>query len=125
MSFETYAAECKVCGIDEEIKKTLCPVCLTQKVLRGKWKIVIIWLLREEELRFSQLRKVIPNITQAYLSSQLKDLESDNLVIRKSYNEIPPRVEYSLTEEGRKFIDIIINVNKWGVDYMMKQMSSE
>jgi DNA-binding HxlR family transcriptional regulator len=122
MSFEAYAAECAVCEIDTEIKKTLCSVCLTQKVLRGKWKIVILWLLREKELRFSQLRKSIPNITQAYLSGQLKDLESDNLVIRESYNEIPPRVEYSLTEEGRKLIDVINHANEWGADYMMKQM---
>lgn len=123
MSFETYAAECAVCEIDGEIKKTLCPVCLTQKVFRGKWKIVIIWLLRNKELRFSQIRKSIPNITQAYLSSQLKDLEADKLVIRKSYNEIPPRVEYSLTESGRSFINVINNINEWGTDYISKQKS--
>lgn len=123
MAFEEYAAECTVCVIDGKIKETLCPVCLTQRLIRGKWKIVILWLLRDKEMRFSELRKSIPNITQAYLSSQLKGLESDKLVIRKSYNEIPPRVEYSLTEEGRSFIDVIDHVNDWGFNYLSKRMS--
>ena len=123
MAFEEYAAECAVCEIDGEIKQTLCPVCLTQKVVRGKWKIVIIWLLRDRVMRFSQIQKSIPNITQAYLSSQLKDLEADKLVVRKSYNEIPPRVEYSLSEEGRNFVSVIYRIREWGADYMSKQIS--
>ena len=122
MSFKEYAAECAVCEIDNQIKETLCAVCLTQRILRGKWKIVIIWLLRDEKLRFSQIRKSIPNITQAYLSSQLKELESDQLIIRTSYNEVPPRVEYSLSDEGRKFIQVINNINDWGAGYVAKQI---
>ncbi len=122
MSFDTYAAECTVCEIDGEIKKSLCPVCLTQRMMRGKWKIVIIWLLRNRELRFSEIRKSIPNITQANLSSQLKDLESDKLVNRKSFNEIPPRVEYSLTEEGKDFVKVIRTINSWGADYLQKRI---
>ena len=90
MSIEKYAAECCVCEIDKKIKETLCPVCLTQRVMKGKWKIVIIWLLREKALRFTELKSSIFHITQAYLSSQLKELESDNLVVRKSYDEVPP-----------------------------------
>jgi DNA-binding HxlR family transcriptional regulator len=123
MAFKEYAAECAVCELDGQIKQTLCPVCLTQKVFRGKWKIVILWLLRDKEMRFSQIQKSISNITQAYLSSQLKDLESDKLVIRKSYNEIPPRVEYSLSEEGRNLLSVINHIYEWGVDYMSKQIS--
>ena len=123
MAFEEYAAECAVCELDGEIKKTLCPVCLTQKVFRGKWKVVIMWLLRDTEMRFSQLQQSIPKITQAYLSNQLKDLESDKLVIRKSYNEIPPRVEYSLSEEGRNFMNIIDHINDWGAEYLAKRLS--
>ncbi len=121
MSIEKYAAECAVCKIDGEIKASLCPICLTQRVFRGKWKIVIIWLLREKAMRFSELKASIFNITQAYLSNQLKDLESDNLVIRKSYDEVPPRVEYSLTEEGRKFVTVIKTINSWGTDYLEAQ----
>ena len=123
MSIEKYAAECVVCKIDGEIKESLCPVCLTQRVFRGKWKIVIIWLLRERAMRFSELKSSIFHITQAYLSNQLKDLESDNLVIRKSYDEVPPRVEYSLTEEGRKFVSVIETINNWGADYLKGQLS--
>jgi DNA-binding HxlR family transcriptional regulator len=125
MAFNEYTEECSVCPLDTTIKETLCPVCLTQKVLRGKWKIVILWLLREKELRFSQILKSIPSITQAYLSSQLKDLESDKLVIRKSYNEVPPRVEYSLSEEGRNFITVIHSINEWGANYIAMQSKEE
>lgn len=121
MSIEKYAAECAVCKIDGEIKDSLCPICLTQRVFRGKWKIVIIWLLRGKAMRFSELKSSIFNITQAYLSSQLKDLESDNLVVRKSYDEVPPRVEYSLTREGRKFLSVIETINSWGADYLEGQ----
>ena len=123
MAFSEYAAECSACRIDSEIRETLCSVCLTQKVFRGKWKIVIIWLLRTKELRFSEIRKSIPNITQAYLSSQLKDLESDGLVIRKSFNEVPPRVEYSLSDTGRDFTTVISHINEWGSNYLAKQIS--
>ena len=121
MSIEKYAAECSVCEINGKIKETLCPVCLTQRVMKGKWKIVIIWLLREKALRFTELKSSIFHITQAYLSSQLKELESDNLVVRKSFDEVPPRVEYSLTEEGEKFISVIETINNWGIEYMKIQ----
>jgi DNA-binding HxlR family transcriptional regulator len=124
MSIDKYAAECAVCQIDGTIKESLCPVCLTQRVMRGKWKLVIIWLLRNGELRFSEIKKSIFHITQAYLSAQLKELESDNLVIRKSYNEVPPRVEYSLTEEGKKFISVIETINNWGAGYMKVQLEN-
>lgn len=118
MSKEKYIEECKCCEVDMEIKKELCPVCLTQRLIRGKWKIVIIWLLKDHELRFSQLRRSISNISQAYLSTQLKELESDGLVIRKSYNEMPPRVEYFLTRQGKNFVEVIRQMYKWGTDYI-------
>ena len=123
MAFETYTAECVECAIDKETRKSLCSVCLTQKVMRGKWKIVIIWLLRDKQMRFSEIQKSIPKITQSYLSNQLKDLESDKLIIRKSYNEIPPRVEYSLTEDGRNFIKVIHFINAWGAEYGARQQN--
>lgn len=125
MANEKYLNECKNCKIDIEIKKTQCPVCISQRLIRGKWKILIIWLLREKKLRFSQIKKSIPKITHAYLSSQLKELESDGLLTRKSYNEVPPRVEYYLTEEGKSFISVIDSMSNWGFDYLNRNLTLE
>ncbi|QUI20946.1 helix-turn-helix transcriptional regulator [Vallitalea pronyensis] len=122
MLAQKYIDECLKCPIEEDIKKQLCPVCLTQKIIRGKWKIVIIWLLRKETLRFSQIRKSIPKVTQAYLSSQLKELEADGLLIRKSYNEVPPKVEYYLTNTGKNLIHVIDKMFDWGSDYIADNM---
>lgn len=116
---QDYLAECMECNVNQETKSTLCPICMTLKVMKGKWKLAIVWLLKENTLRFSQLQKSIPNITQTYLSKQLKSLEADKLVIRKSYNQVPPKVEYSLSDTGRDFIDVLENMNVWGTAYLL------
>lgn len=123
MAIEKYMEECLACPLDAKTRDQLCAVCLPQRVFRGKWKIVILWQLRYKEMRFSELQKSIPNITQAYLSSQLKDLESDKLIDRHSYNEIPPRVEYTLTDAGKSFIEVIEKINAWGSEYASEQMA--
>ena len=115
---EKFIQECKECNLSQDIKNTLCPVCLTQRLIRGKWKIVIISLLKDGALRFSQIKKSIPKVTQAYLSSQLKELGSAGIIIRHSYNQVPPKVEYYLTEEGKSFIKVIDNMHLWGSDYI-------
>ncbi len=91
---------------------------MTQKLVRGKWKIVIIFLLKDGALRFSQIKKSIPKVTQAYLSSQLKEMENTGLIIRRSYNQVPPKVEYYLTDQGKDFIKVIDSMHLWGVDYI-------
>ncbi|MBK5252914.1 MAG: helix-turn-helix transcriptional regulator [Peptostreptococcaceae bacterium] len=98
----------------------MCPICMTQKVMKGKWKLPIIWLLKDNTLRFSEIQKSIPNVTQTYLSKQLKSLENDQLVIRKSYNQIPPKVEYSLSATGKDFIKVLDYMNVWGISYIQK-----
>lgn len=115
---EKLLLECKECNVDKNIKSALCPVCLAQRLIRGKWKIVIIFLLKDNTLRFSQIKKSIPKVTQAYLSSQLKELEAAGLIVRHSYNEVPPKVEYYLTEEGKSFIKVIDSMHSCGVNYM-------
>jgi DNA-binding HxlR family transcriptional regulator len=117
-----YIGECQTCNIEPEIRKNLCTVCMTQKIVKGKWKIVILWLLRDKTLRFSQIRKSIPKVTQTYLSNQLRALEDDKLIIRKSYNQVPPKVEYSLSSTGIKFISVLDQMNVWGMDYMQEHV---
>jgi len=115
---EKLKLECLECKIEPEIKERLCPICLTQKLIRGKWKIVIIFLLKDNTLRFSEIKKSIPKVTQAYLSSQLKELVTTGLITRYSYNQVPPKVEYYLTEEGKSFIKVIDSMHSWGLDYI-------
>ena len=106
-------AECPTCPFPEEVKDDLCYICATQQIMRGKWKLVIIWLLRGDAKRFSQLRREIPNIQQGPLTSQLKDLCKSGLVHRKSYNQVPPKVEYSLTPKGRDFLAVMQAMDGW------------
>ncbi len=122
---EKLLSECQECQIEEHSKKALCPICLTQKIMRGKWKIVIIYLLKDHVLRFSQIRKAIPKVTQAYLSGQLKELAEMGLIIRHSYDEVPPRVEYYLTEVGKSFIEVIDSMQTWGGRYIQAKMAKQ
>jgi DNA-binding HxlR family transcriptional regulator len=95
-----------------------CTFELTMNVLSGKWKAIILYHIAENEvLRFSGIRKTIPEITERMLSKQLRELEDDGLVSRLVYNQIPPRVEYRLTVIGLKLIPILNSMKKWGVEY--------
>lgn len=117
--------ECLKCTTDIKIRHELCPICMAQQAMKGKWKIVIIWLLKDKRLRFSELKNLIPNITQAYLSSQLKSLEADKLVVRKSYNQVPPKVEYYLSDSGMKFSKILKSMGEWGLEYLTEHVFTD
>lgn len=98
-----------------------CPLLLTQRILLGKWKLSIIWFLaRNKVMRYSELKKAFDDssLTQKMLTQHLKELEADNLVLRKSYNEVPPKVEYSLTKLGTAFIPVLDQMEKWGEYYI-------
>jgi DNA-binding HxlR family transcriptional regulator len=95
------------------------PIDATLAVIGGKWKPLVIYELGEETLRFSQLlEKVKPRITQRMLTKELRELERDGLVIRKVYPQVPPKVEYSLTEKGRSLIPILDQLCEWGSEHM-------
>lgn len=95
------------------------PIDATLAVIGGKWKPLVIYELGEETLRFSQLlEKVKPRITQRMLTKELRELERDGLVIRKVYPQVPPKVEYSLTEKGRSLIPILDQLCVWGSEHM-------
>lgn len=92
-----------------------CPVESTLTVIGGKWKGVILYhLLQKKTLRFGELKKSMSLITQRMLTNQLRELENDGLVHRKVFPEVPPKVEYSLTEKGSSLKDIIRALEKWG-----------
>ena len=91
-----------------------CAMDVTMHFIGGKWKTVVLWYLRKEKKRFSELRRLIPNITEKMLSLQLKDLEADGLVKRKVYPEVPPRVEYELTDFGKTIVPMLDEIAKWG-----------
>lgn len=96
-----------------------CPLEYGLNVFGGKWKSRIICVLSvQETLRYSEIRKEMYNITDAVLAATLKDLIEDGIIDRKSYDEIPPRVEYSLTEKGRSVVPILQSICEWaGIFY--------
>lgn len=90
-----------------------CPITAAIDVIGGKWKPIIIWGLINGAKRFGELHKLIPGMALKVLSRQLKELEADNIVIRTPYPEVPPRVEYSLTEKGRSLTGIMESLAVW------------
>lgn len=97
--------------LDDDIR---CPLEYGLAVFGGKWKSRIICVLSSDErLRYSEIRKGMYNITDAVLAATLKDLIEDGMINRKSYDEIPPRVEYSLTEKGRSVVPILQSICQW------------
>jgi DNA-binding HxlR family transcriptional regulator len=91
-----------------------CTVAVTLEIIGGKWKAVILWHLTHKTLRFSQLQRRLPRITQKMLTQQLRELERDGMVHRQVYPEVPPRVEYSLTPEGRTLEPLLSLMCDWG-----------
>jgi DNA-binding HxlR family transcriptional regulator len=91
-----------------------CALDVTMNLIGGKWKAVILWYLRKTAIRFSELGRKIPNITDKMLSLQLRQMEKDGFVGRKLYPEVPPRVEYYLTDEGKKLIPLLEEMARWG-----------
>jgi DNA-binding HxlR family transcriptional regulator len=96
-----------------EGKEYHCAMDITMHFIGGKWKTVVLWYLRKEKKRFSELRRLIPNITEKMLSLQLKDLERDGIVGRKIYPEVPPKVEYFLTDFGKSLIPMLEEIARW------------
>lgn len=95
----------------------VCPFVTAQKLLQGKWAILILHALSEGTKRFNELERDI-HITHATLSSQLKYMEKEGLVHRTVYPEVPPRVEYSLTAMGRRFAPVLDSIRIWGEEYI-------
>lgn len=99
-----------------------CPVETAINIVGGKWKLLIIALLSIRTHRFGQLKKKMPRISERMLARQLRDLEKDGVVSRKSYPEIPPRVEYALTENGKGMVPILDALGEWGRQCFLRKM---
>lgn len=115
-NIEELQASCDTCPVPTEMREDLCRICATQQIIRGKWKLLIVWLLRNKPMRFSHLMNAIPNVKQGPLTAQLKELTEKGLVSRTSYDEMPPRVDYSLTKKGRSFLQVLQAMDEWAKD---------
>jgi DNA-binding HxlR family transcriptional regulator len=101
-------------------RKNFCPVLFTLDLIGGKWKIPIIAQLQVGTKRFKELEKGIEGITARMLIKELKDLEENNLVLRQVYAQVPPKVEYSLTQSGKNLKPLIGEIKKWGNSHLGK-----
>ena len=94
-----------------------CPVETTLMLIGDKWKVLILRDLMDGTKRFGQLKQSVGNVSQKVLTAQLRDMEAKGLLSRKVYAEVPPRVEYTLTELGRSLKPILDAMWTWGTDY--------
>lgn len=101
-----------------------CSVEYALDILTGKWQLHILWCLCQSEIiRFNELKRKLPGISNNALAKSLRELEENNIVLRTQYNEVPPRVEYSLTDLGKSLKPIIILLSKWGDEVKNSKIS--
>lgn len=100
---------------------TKCPVTAMLELIGGKWKPVILYCIRSDKRRFGEIAARIPDISRKVLTEQLKELELDGLLVREQFKEIPPRVEYSLTELGKSLSPVLNEMEKWGSVYIINR----
>ncbi len=105
-----------VSSIEDRFGK--CPYATAQSLISGKWAVLIMHYLWDGPLRFTELQRLMPKMTHATLSVQLKSLVENGLVERTQYESIPPKVEYDLTEIGRKFKPVLDSIHEFGEQYI-------
>ncbi|MFC9997859.1 winged helix-turn-helix transcriptional regulator [Nocardia sp. NPDC127526] len=96
-----------------------CGLDATLSVLNGKWKMMILWPLSERPHRFGELRRQVPGVSEKVLTTQLRELEADGIVHREVYDELIPRVEYSLTPLGELLNNALLPLEAWGREHLM------
>ena len=95
-----------------------CPLTDLVDMIGGRWKVLLMWRLRDGTKRFNELRRLMPGVTQKMLTQQLRQLEADGLVSRKIYAEVPPRVEYKLTATGKELSTLLVTLADWATVHM-------
>ena len=98
-----------------------CPMTATLEYIGGRWKCIILFYLTSGKRRFGEIAVRIPTISRKVLTQQLKELESDGLILRKQYNEVPPRVEYSLTDLGKSLLPVFKAMSTWGKAHVLNK----
>ncbi len=98
-----------------------CALTYAVSVISGKWKLYILHALRNGPKRYGEIKRVCTNITEKMLTQQLRELEKDGVLSRKVYPEVPPKVEYTFTELGRKLTFLFDPLTKWGVEYIKQK----
>ncbi len=99
---------------ERTIEEKICPLEFDVNAISGKWKIPIVWRINEGEKRPSEMLRGIAKVDRRVLNQHLKELEQDGILSKKIFNELPPRVEYSLTPLGEKLVDVLWKLNDWG-----------
>ena len=110
---------------DERFCNSHCPFTRAIGTIGNKWKPIIIDVIGTRTTRFGQLAAIIPIISRKVLTEQLKELEGDGLVERMAYSELPPRVEYKLTEKGLAFLPILEDIKQWNLKYDVAPLPCE
>ncbi|SHF80691.1 winged helix-turn-helix transcriptional regulator [Dysgonomonas macrotermitis] len=96
------------------ITEKVCPLELAVNAISGKWKVPIIWQMNKGKKRPSELLRGIMKVDRRVLNQQLKELESDGIIAKEIFKELPPRVEYTLTERGDRLVEVLWGLNEWG-----------
>ena len=110
---------------DERFCNSNCPFTRAIGTIGNKWKPIIINVISARTIRFGQLDSIIPQISRKVLTEQLKELEEDGLLERLAYKELPPRVEYKLSEKGLAFLPILEYIKEWNAKYEVASMPQE
>jgi DNA-binding HxlR family transcriptional regulator len=97
-----------------------CPVEATLELIGGKWKGLVLYHLLQGTMRFNEMRRKMPSVTQRMLTRQLRELEAAGLIVRTIYAEVPPRVEYTLSAEGESLRPVILALREWGRNYLAR-----
>ena len=97
------------------------PIDAAIEIIGGKYKVAILYYIRESVLRFGELRRLMPLATKRMLTKQLRELERDGMIDRKVFRQVPPRVDYSLTKEGKSIVPILEDLCEWGKRRMTKK----
>ncbi|RAJ05543.1 HxlR family transcriptional regulator [Chitinophaga skermanii] len=106
--------------LNETIINATCGTAVTLALIGGRWKLNILWILLEGKSRFSEIKKKMPLVSERMLALQLKELEKAKIIERTVYPEVPPRVEYELTEIGQSMIPMLRVINAWGAQYQQQ-----
>lgn len=101
-----------------ETREDICSLTITQNVLQGRWKPLLIWYISLQPQRFGELTRLLPGISKGILAKQLKELEEDGLIQKEIFDELPFKVEYTLTALGEQLLPVIATMQDWGKKYI-------